>query len=129
MNKELEQKLVKECPNLFKYSHNDGPPYWPIKFGIDTEKGWDDLIAKLCYSLEPYAANNKDFAIIQIKEKFGGLRFYVTSYPDKVDKLISDAEFTSYRVCEHCGVPGKLIMTKRNYYLTACQACEDKANS
>jgi hypothetical protein len=44
---------------------------------------------------------------VQVKEKFGGLRFYVQAATDKHYQYISFAESMSYRTCEQCGAPGK----------------------
>jgi hypothetical protein len=44
---------------------------------------------------------------VQIKEKFGGLRFYVQAATNKHYDYISFAESMSYRTCEVCGAPGK----------------------
>ena len=44
---------------------------------------------------------------VQVKEKFGGLRFYVQAATDKHYQYISFAESMSYRTCEECGNPGK----------------------
>ena len=44
---------------------------------------------------------------VQVKEKFGGLRFYVQAATDKHYNYISFAESMSYRTCEECGAPGK----------------------
>ena len=44
---------------------------------------------------------------VQVKEKFGGLRFYVQAATDKHYNFISFAESMSYRTCEQCGAPGK----------------------
>jgi len=44
---------------------------------------------------------------VQVKEKFGGLRFYVQAATDKHYDYISFAESISYRTCEQCGAPGK----------------------
>ena len=44
---------------------------------------------------------------VQVKEKFGGLRFYVQAATDKHYSYISFAESMSYRTCEECGSPGK----------------------
>ena len=44
---------------------------------------------------------------VQIKEKFGGLRFYVQAATSKHYDYISFAESMSYRTCEQCGAPGK----------------------
>jgi hypothetical protein len=44
---------------------------------------------------------------VQVKEKFGGLRFYVQAATNKHYDFISFAESMSYRTCEMCGAPGK----------------------
>jgi hypothetical protein len=44
---------------------------------------------------------------VQVKEKFGGLRFYVQAATDTHYKYITFAESMSYRTCEECGAPGK----------------------
>jgi hypothetical protein len=44
---------------------------------------------------------------VQVKEKFGGLRFYVQAATDKHYNYISFAESMSYRTCEVCGASGK----------------------
>jgi len=44
---------------------------------------------------------------VQVKEKFGGLRFYVQAATDKHYNYISFAESMSYVTCEQCGNPGK----------------------
>ena len=43
----------------------------------------------------------------QVKEKFGGLRFYTNGYNEAVSAMISMAESMSYRTCEVCGNPGR----------------------
>jgi len=43
----------------------------------------------------------------QVKEKFGGLRFYVQAATDEHYNYITFAESMSYRTCEVCGNPGK----------------------
>ena len=43
----------------------------------------------------------------QVKEKFGGLRFYTNGYTDEIGGMIRMAESMSYRTCEVCGNPGR----------------------
>lgn len=45
--------------------------------------------------------------IEQIKEKFGGLRFYYQGGDDYISGLVSMAEDWANRSCEMCGAPGK----------------------
>ncbi len=44
---------------------------------------------------------------VQIKEKFGGLRFYTGPATEQHRNYITFAESMSYRTCEECGAPGK----------------------
>ncbi len=45
---------------------------------------------------------------VQVKEKFGGLRFYYSGGDSSYIRGVVDmAEQMSYRTCEVCGAPGK----------------------
>jgi hypothetical protein len=54
----------------------------------------------------------------QVKEKFGGLRFYVSGADEYVHGAISMAESMSYRTCEVCGSPGKVY--RDGWFTTLC---------
>jgi len=54
----------------------------------------------------------------QVKEKFGGLRFYVNGATDKHWNFISVAENMSYRTCEECGSAGKTYTN--GWHTTLC---------
>ena len=94
-----------------------------MAFGFECGDGWFDLIKKLCEKLN--ALNLKNFRVIQVKEKFGGLRFYIgpvkTKKADKVFRLIDKATEKSYRTCEACGRPGK--PNKEGWIKTLCNNC------
>lgn len=45
---------------------------------------------------------------IQVKEKFGGLRFYYSGGDDYIRGVVDMAEEMSYVTCETCGSPGRL---------------------
>jgi len=57
--------------------------------------------------------------VVQVKEKFGTLRFYVQSATPEQYNYISFAESMSGRTCETCGSPGKLL--GRGWVYTACE--------
>ena len=62
--------------------------------------------------------------VTQVKEKYGGLRFYVDSSDDYIDGLISMAEGMSYKICSECG--GKSVnQTNRGWIYTLCKPCLD----
>ena len=64
-----------------------------------------ELIDEVKVRMEEEAA--KVPVAVQVKEKFGGLRFYVQAATDKHYNYISFAESMSCRTCEVCGAPGK----------------------
>lgn len=69
-----------------------------------------------------------DFHVVQVKEKFGGLRFYIaygTMSPeasDCVDARINRAEDESLKTCERCGQPGEPDYTQ-HWISTRCPGC------
>lgn len=58
---------------------------------------------------------------VQVKEKFGGLRFYIAGGNEKIDDLISFAESMSECTCEQCGRPGE--QNKGGWISTLCGEC------
>lgn len=66
--------------------------------------GWSDLLVKLINDLETLGWDGR---LSQVKEKFGGLRFYVETSNDAIFNRILLAEEESLRTCEVCGSPGK----------------------
>lgn len=79
-------------------------------------KGWSPLV-KEAYDLLLDGA-----CITQVKEKFGGLRFY---YEDVVDHPEIDAiEERSFEVCEDCGSGGQ-IHRLGGWMLTLCASCAE----
>jgi hypothetical protein len=72
--------------------------------------GWVPLALELNEKLNELYP---DYQLEQIKEKFGGLRYY-TNIPYRENdeltegtKLIDEAEGKSYKICEECGEPGE----------------------
>ena len=76
-------------------------PRWEGSKDIITQEKIDEAKVRL----DEEAA--KVPVAVQVKEKFGGLRFYVQAATDKHYQYISFAESMSYRTCEECGAPGK----------------------
>lgn len=59
----------------------------------------------------------------QVKEKFGRLRFYMSSETVEMSNLIHKAEGLSYKTCEECGQPGSLD-DSQYWLLTLCDKCK-----
>jgi len=72
---------------------------------FECGNGWFPLIKEL---IEDLIALGWDKKTCQVKEKFGGLRFYITSGSDEIYDRITKAENDSYEICERTGKPGKL---------------------
>ncbi len=103
---------------------------YPIIFGnnfyFECGDGWYNLIDNLCkmisnhdewinYKIDLEKKNgitSEDYEHVnveaaQVKEKFGGLRFYVLGGDEYVRGLIDMAEKMSYSICEVCGHKGE----------------------
>ena len=66
--------------------------------------------------------------LIQVKEKFGGLRFYIDGGNNYIDGMISLAEDMSYRICEICGTSKNIGQTS-GWITTICKDCFDKGRT
>jgi hypothetical protein len=76
-------------------------PQWEGSKKIITQEQIDEAKAKLDEE------TLKVPVAVQVKEKFGGLRFYVQAATKEHYNYISFAESMSYRTCESCGADGK----------------------
>ena len=98
-----------------------GRPY-PLTYIIRAVgPGWGHLICRLIRDLFALGWNGE---VHQVKEKFGGLRFYIGAGSDEIFQRIDKAEEESYQICEECGKPGKL--RDRSWIKTLCEECEKK---
>ena len=103
-----------EYPNLFKV--------YP-RSGFDLRPGWETLVHTLCSILEFQIKHlpeelRSNFYCAQVKEKFGGLRFYMTASALEMEGAITMAENMSLHICEECGKPGQ--RRSGGYILTLC---------
>lgn len=92
--------------------------------------GWWPLINDLLKDLQfDFGLSSWNMTVLQIKEKFGGLRFYVSFLDDDLEKQhaahlrIQRAEGQSYKTCERCGQPGEL--REGNWLKTLCDEHAD----
>lgn len=98
-------------------------------FGIECGKGWNKLIIPILDYIDIYNSGQKEedkIHILQIKEKFGGLRIYVSPKPPELSKMIEDAEDQSYKVCEFCGSTEDVKQTSSGWIKTLCKNCREK---
>lgn len=90
--------------------------------------GWDELVNTLVVKLRELDPN---LEILQIKEKFGGLRAYISTHSEdpevisKFNDLINEAEEKSYAICESCGKEGRST-SLNGWYRTLCKQDEER---
>lgn len=132
--------LMVEFPRIFRGTR----PY-----GSHLEAGWVGLVRSLLLDLDAMLLDSQAFAVLQIKEKFGTLRFYwrlddqnivhadlhlpqgsqrIELPPDVASDLftrirlrVTQAEKKSAEVCERCGAPGTL--STRGWWKVRCHSC------
>ena len=76
-------------------------------------KRWSKILDRL-YDIKPRSVH-----VLQVKEKFGGLRFYIGSADKEFFDAIDAAEEESYTICEECGQPG-ILREDLGWILTLC---------
>lgn len=113
MNGELVHQLKE------KYFDILGPnPYFEIN------DGWYELLKNLLHVLNHHVARTPldgVFEIVQIKEKFGGLRVYSNHADEFIEGAIALAECMSNNICEVCGSPGQNLI-KGGWLRTRCES-------
>lgn len=89
-------------------------------------KGWEPILLKLHDDL---LLKFPDYLVLQVKEKFGGLRVYLGSYPNievlrACQDLIEDASAESLTTCEDCGAEGLPGQAPGSSWIrTLCSTC------
>lgn len=97
---------------------------WPVE---DLKKcvgpGWGGIVEHLVSDLFAEGWNG---SVHQVKEKFGGLRFYTGETSVRMDELIREAEMESFATCEQCGVKeGVTSDPIHGWILTLCGTCRE----
>ena len=160
MDNLLEKRLEKDFPFIKKgMSLKEQKEAGSINdlysaFGCECADGWFDLIYDLCSEImQAYNDENReiDLEVLQIKEKFGTLRFYYgfkgkpgtiqgfdfignqgvggfrftpegTEFEKKISDIVRKYEEKSGSVCDNCGGTGKL-RTDLSWIRTLCDEC------
>lgn len=125
MSPDKQKSLSQKYPQIFADLGGD-PRETCMAWGLEVGDGWHDIIDRLCadiMAIDP----GPEFKATQVKEKFGGLRFYTTSVPtDKsrvVSNRISEAEAESYKTCEDCGTKDGVSTEGPGWIGTLCGSC------
>lgn len=126
MREDLDRKLVADFPNLF--CDRDGDPRFTCMVWGFPGDGWYRIIREAAKKLEPLIVAYKNEhpgdeapRAAQVKEKYGTLRFYLSSGTDEMFRIASEAERKSMTVCEDCGKRGTL--RTGGWIRTLCTNC------
>ena len=130
---EFVARLEAAYPNMFSQTYG----------GVAVDAGWWPVIESLCANIQshinhrnsqrerllkenPYGHTVPDavpqVVVAQIKEKFGGLRFYYEGGDEQIHGMVRMAEAWADRSCEECGAPGK--SRRSGWIKTLCDAHE-----
>lgn len=128
-NEEFTKRMEEKYPKMFS------EPYGGFAIG----KGWYHIIELLCEHIQTYIDWNNTRAerhpgscyktveqvkVEQIKEKFGGLRFYYSGGNDTISGMVTMAESWAEHSCETCGDIGK--RRSGGWIRTLCDKHEDR---
>jgi hypothetical protein len=141
------EELIAKYPKIFQpYEGNPRNVNW---YGVP--KAWLPIVDLLCGAIQSYcnstrSVKNPDYdetlpyaredrrthkylqepreqvVCIQMKEKFGGLRFYTNGHDDIVEGMIKLAEKICSETCETCGTREGLGFTK-GWITVKCENC------
>jgi len=137
MNNENDKYLSEKYPKMFRDRYGDMKKTCMV-WGFECGDGWFTLLDELCRKLQWNTDKNgyPQVVAVQVKEKFGGLRFYYTTEGGKEDSqadyrfgeisgVIDFAEVMSYKICELCGNT-KGVTTTKGWNMTRCAECTAK---
>jgi hypothetical protein len=119
MKKELQEELFAIEPKWFNRSNMQVSL---MCFGFEVGDGWFVLLRELLHQIKK-SNPPEDFEVVQVKEKWGGLRFYTHNENDEILGAIHLAETLSDLFCEECGERGKV--GGKGWVQTLCRECRD----
>lgn len=127
---EFQKHMEEKFPKMFNGRYG----------GFAVGKGWWPIIRKLCSSIQyhiDWKQSTRELllkdnprnieipekvdqvVVVQIKEKFGGLRFYYNGGDERVNGMVTMAEAWASMSCEECGAVGH-SRSKRGWSRTLC---------
>jgi predicted nucleic acid-binding Zn ribbon protein len=119
MDRIKQEKIFNDFPSLYK--EKDLPPSETCMcWGLDVGNGWESLIRELSSKISEL---DPDCVAVQVKEKFGGLRFYTGPATNEVFDLIQEYGRKSLKICENCGTDRKVKQVGTRWIYTRCPDC------
>lgn len=121
------KEMLEKYPELFGSGDELNPQKTLMVFGIETGKGWKDVILSYLPKISEIVKEKKldNFRIVQIKEKFGSLRVYTNNSVQEIEDIIDEMEKECSTTCETCGSKeGKF--RSNGWMRVICDECENK---
>ena len=131
--KQENKELLEKYPWLYPVSEYTGKPLENYDYSFtwmdDIPLGWNiafgkQMIEELGALLEKYNYQD-EYSICQIKEKFGGLRWYDNGFPtegyEEYKEWLDKYEELSFKTCIDCGKPAKYFT--RGWITPICEDC------
>ena len=131
MKPELQNKLFEKYPKIFRQKDLDMKQTL-MCWGMECGDGWYNIIDVLCCQVQNHLKHNlkKDqdpaavnVEAVQVKEKYGGLRFYYNGGDEFIEGLVWMAEAISEQTCEECAAAG--TQNSVGWIRTLCDPCRD----
>ncbi len=135
MREELDNALCVKYPKIFA-QRNSPMTETCMCWGFCCGDGWYKILDSLCQQIqhhidwkqeqkEKYGRGEgcSQVVAVQVKEKFGGLRFYYDGGDDVIDGMVRMAESWASNTCETCGDAGKHRVDNGWHYV----ACDKHA--
>jgi len=101
-----------------------------VPLGFGCPQGWSMILERLSKEIERILAEESQefrdrWRVVQVKEKFGGLRFYYDGGNEQIARLVSRAESESRNTCQDCAsTPAGHDNWKKSGWLhTVCVDC------
>jgi len=94
-------------------------------FDYSPVSTWNKVIADIIVIMKRREEWNGevDYKIKQVKNKFGGLRFYIENNDDFMRGVIKMAEIQCSKLCNTCGSYGEQKIQTGSYTPKQCTAC------
>lgn len=105
--------------------------YWFFDCSLDIGDGWIPLVEQCFDEILEIVGEKEDedayipFRTMQIKEKFGGLRIYLSSYRPEIENIVDKYEMKSFEICEECGKKGD-TKSVGGWFVTLCDLHYEK---